>query len=996
MKDKGLGALILSIVILFQLAGCKEQKETDISLQQIQTVSVAVLYSGNAVHGAWNNVYEQLQQSLAVNLTVDAICVDDAKLQLGAYDIIYPDISITLSSKAAVLRTALTSFVENGGAIFLENGFYSFFDVSFFGVTEFKKLNGIPTTATFPEVGQDLVPLQNCVRDFLEIYPSYLDHAQLASMNYGRVGVLESATPLVSIDDYGLYFIHAYGQGTVFFTNPLLPNTFSIDGFSMQPTSDTQTYFSPTTSSFNAMLRSGFASYISRLKYGYSVERVFGSFAGPAMSWQVHYEDVDAIKTSAATSFLEECKKQLQIPSFRFAQNVLATNTWYESITYLENQSEEKGAFSYLPQSDGVQESSGVHVVMDGFWFHQNETKIVPSVDIESSAPPIQRAYPYIADVTNNGVPDMICGSADGKFYYYKGVTTKERFQVAEGKALTQKNGEEIFVSAYSSPVLFDLDGDGRKDLLTGAPDGNIYWFRGNGDLTFEPQGILIETQLGDVQSFLDIKDMDKDGRVEIVVGSDHGNLIIYKADTEGDKTKFQEYMRLDHLSQQLGSFIAPRIVDLDGDGIYDIAAGTQEGYVAKIISHDDTYSFGGFFDGDVKNADGNQHLKFGSYAVPFFYDLNKDGKLDLIVGHLEYGQAYPIDSPFFPWKEKLQEQVAYLNQNGIYAGLQLSPSAFRAAIDEPETLSHTKKTMEDYGLDMTELSANIHMQAPHDIAKVFSDFDAEKTEIPWSTVHQHFESGIHMTPESIVSFPFYLQKEGKPAMLMMHTSSLLYNETDWWDMVGRNDVPISLYYECTGDVETQTQAIETVSEFISKHGYNFVMENQLAKIAAAAYGTHVSAGTDEENASILIAPSVGEKKEDTLPIYDPVYGASIGVRVRFAEQTDTSKIRTDADVWYWRNKCLYIGLNKTVRIYEDAATSVLPHIVRINLPATIEKTEDSVLVSFQASGMQQIEITGEVEVKSKGWKSTQVNGNTILTYYGDATELEFSFPAAA
>ncbi len=82
--------------------------------------------------------------------------------------------------------------------------------------------------------------------------------------------------------------------------------------------------------------------------------------------------------------------------------------------------------------------------------------------------------------------------------------------------------------------------------------------------------------------------------------------------------------------------------------------AGTFEGYIAKFENN----VFNGYIEGNESNYKGNNNLKFGANSVPRFYDIDGDGNKDLVVGSLEYGMAVPIDSDYFPYREKLQKQL--------------------------------------------------------------------------------------------------------------------------------------------------------------------------------------------------------------------------------------------------------------------------------------------------------------------------------------------------
>ena len=77
---------------------------------------------------------------------------------------------------------------------------------------------------------------------------------------------------------------------------------------------------------------------------------------------------------------------------------------------------------------------------------------------------------------------------------------------------------------------------------------------------------------------------------------------------------------------------------------------------------------FCGYITADEPNYKGNHNLKFGNNCVPFFVDLNGDGALDLLAGSLEYGMAYSIDDPAFPYRDSLQAEVKAIQDSATWA----------------------------------------------------------------------------------------------------------------------------------------------------------------------------------------------------------------------------------------------------------------------------------------------------------------------------------------
>ncbi len=97
------------------------------------------------------------------------------------------------------------------------------------------------------------------------------------------------------------------------------------------------------------------------------------------------------------------------------------------------------------------------------------------------------RATPSVLDWNGDGMLDIVSGGVDGKIHVYPNCgcdgSVPPRFlgSPAAGQ-IVQDNGKELVVpSLRSSPVIMDLDGDGKKDILTGNTDGQILFYKNVG-----------------------------------------------------------------------------------------------------------------------------------------------------------------------------------------------------------------------------------------------------------------------------------------------------------------------------------------------------------------------------------------------------------------------------------------------------------------------------------------------------------------------------------
>jgi hypothetical protein len=88
------------------------------------------------------------------------------------------------------------------------------------------------------------------------------------------------------------------------------------------------------------------------------------------------------------------------------------------------------------------------------------------------------RATPCIVDWNNDGRKDLVIGALDGRIHVFinEGTDTEPDFIY---DSLVQEDGADLVVpSGRSSPQVFDLDSDGRLDIVTGNTDGQLLFYR--------------------------------------------------------------------------------------------------------------------------------------------------------------------------------------------------------------------------------------------------------------------------------------------------------------------------------------------------------------------------------------------------------------------------------------------------------------------------------------------------------------------------------------
>ena len=278
------------------------------------------------------------------------------------------------------------------------------------------------------------------------------------------------------------------------------------------------------------------------------------------------------------------------------------------------------------------------------------------------------RNTPCFRDLDNDSDMDLIFGDIDGFVYYYENTGSIQ-------------NPDYTFVTnnlvTYGppwclNPEIVDIDNDGDFDVF-GGNYGQISFFINNGNsasYSFELiTGEFSNINVGDRASpeFIDI---DSDHDYDLFIGDVDGNIHYYRND--GDSVNWDYTLVSDNfLGIDVGDYASPEFADVDGDGDYDLFIGCDystggSSRVGNIYYYQNTGSSAYYnFQFVTKNY---LCLDVGGTTIPQFVDMNNDGKPDFITTSyyqlVYYENTGIISQPEFTFVE---ENFQGIDINGIH-----------------------------------------------------------------------------------------------------------------------------------------------------------------------------------------------------------------------------------------------------------------------------------------------------------------------------------------
>ncbi|TPG67517.1 FG-GAP repeat domain-containing protein [Hymenobacter nivis] len=289
---------------------------------------------------------------------------------------------------------------------------------------------------------------------------------------------------------------------------------------------------------------------------------------------------------------------------------------------------------------------------------------------------------PTMGDLDNDGLVDMMLGQGDGTIRFYEqSAANSASFATTTNPVLLKNadtNSTTLHVSDinsantnYAKPTLTDLDGNGLLELLVGEETGRVIRYEqvaatGADALRFTRTVLFVNpyntasatatASAPNAGSYArpTVADLDNDGLLDVLVGSNDGTLRRYEQ-TVPNALTFNDLNRMklaDGTNIDAGSVDKPLLTDYNGDGYLDMLLGNQAGTI--VLYTQSAANSAVFRPLNTLTTDGTTAIStatLNGYAAPAITDIDGDGLLDLYVGNangtvLRYEQTQSAAAP--------------------------------------------------------------------------------------------------------------------------------------------------------------------------------------------------------------------------------------------------------------------------------------------------------------------------------------------------------------
>jgi len=205
-----------------------------------------------------------------------------------------------------------------------------------------------------------------------------------------------------------------------------------------------------------------------------------------------------------------------------------------------------------------IRDEAGVALVHHPLQLVEYETRWMGGKD-QSSQPALRArvasfgSWPCVLDWDGDGDLDVLIGSFAGDVWLRTNVGTRTQPRFAKESVPVLAAGKPLQVHGHAAPAAADWDGDGLVDLVVGADDGSVTWFKNAGTKEAPRLGagqVLLPARAEDkflvqylqpdqgpgrgVRNQVHVADYDGDGKLDLLVG-DYSSVRRLRAGLDAD-----------------------------------------------------------------------------------------------------------------------------------------------------------------------------------------------------------------------------------------------------------------------------------------------------------------------------------------------------------------------------------------------------------------------------------------------------------------------------